>query len=170
MKRSYFVSILVAVLFLFPTMNSSSDYSPVMAPTSIYQPLDGGRSVLANYDPSNGVAPALPVTISGQVSNVGQGTLLIDSSSSGVGSVTLTDGWTGTDLQAQIDSLQWTAEDVLSNGDLNDRHNEQFIVTSDLLANEESHVVPDGWTILKNVQDDDTGNDQHPNHGAYELE
>ncbi|MFW9871033.1 MAG: hypothetical protein ACFFEL_15490, partial [Candidatus Thorarchaeota archaeon] len=168
MRRSSFIGILVAVLFLFPMLNLSSDYSPVVASASTYQSLEGGSGLLANNDPSTGVAPALPVSISGQISNLGQGTLLFDSSSSGVGSVTLTDGWTGTDLQAQIDSLQWKVEDVLQNGDLNSYHNEQFIITTSSAYNSEAHRVPDGWTLFKNVFDDD-GINAHPNHGAYEL-
>ncbi|MFW9815661.1 MAG: hypothetical protein ACFFEW_07010, partial [Candidatus Thorarchaeota archaeon] len=114
MRKSNLIGILVVVLFLFPLLNTTSDYSPVAAPANTFQPLnEGGSSVWASNDPSSGTAPALPVSISGQVSNGGQG-LTFDSSSSGVGSVTITDGWTGTDLQAQIDSLQWTAQDLLT--------------------------------------------------------
>ncbi|MFW9965486.1 MAG: hypothetical protein ACFFCX_18080, partial [Candidatus Sifarchaeia archaeon] len=106
--------------------------------------------------------------LNGQVSNVGQGTISFDSSSSGVSSVTLTDGWTGTDLEAQIDSLSWTVEDVIQNGNLNNYHSEQFIITSNPTYNAEAHRVPNGWTLFKNVQND-VGDNAHPNHGVYEL-
>jgi len=138
-------------LFLFPLLNTSSDYTPIaaMSNPNLPQITDLGGGYTLSGDRSSGVAPALPVTLSGQVSNVGQGSLSFDSSSSGVTSVTLTDGWTGTDLQAQIDSLTWTAEDVLQNGDLNDYHNELFVVTPVTTDNDDIVQVPDGWTIVR---------------------
>jgi hypothetical protein len=174
MRKRDLIGILVVILFLFPMFNTTSDYSPVAAPASTFQPLnDGGSSVWANNDPSTGVAPALPVTISGQVSNVGQGTLLFDSSSSGVGTVSLTDSWTGTDLQAEIDSLQWTTYDVLTNGELNEYHDEKFIIVSNpsyVSYNSEIIRIPDGWSLVKDAADDlDNDHTSHPNHGAYEL-
>ncbi|MHA3964599.1 MAG: hypothetical protein AM325_013795, partial [Candidatus Thorarchaeota archaeon SMTZ1-45] len=173
MRKLNLIGILVVALFLFPMINLSSDYSPAAAVNNLYQPYMKDTALLADsIDRTTGVGPALPVTLGGQVSNVGQGTLVFDSSSSGITSVSLTDGWTGSDLQAQIDALTWTVEDVLQNGDLNDYHNEKFIIISDvsyLSANAENVLVPDGWTLFKNVQDDDTTNDPHPNHGAYEL-
>ena len=123
MRRGNLIGILVVVLFLFPMINTSTDYDPAKAVSNPYLPQTTEASPFAlSNDHSTGLGPALPVTISGQVSNAGQGTLSFDSSSSGIGSVTLEDGWTGTDLQAQIDSLTWTAEDVLPNGDLDDYH------------------------------------------------
>jgi hypothetical protein len=81
-------------------INTSSDYSPAATISNPYLPLTTDTGLIADSgDRSTGVGPALPVTISGQVSNAGQGTLSFDSSSSGIGSVTLTDGWTGTDIQ-----------------------------------------------------------------------
>ncbi len=151
-------------------LNLSSDFSPATTLTNpdLPQITNSGGGYTLSGDRSTGVGPALPVILSGQVSNVGQGTLSFDSSSSGIGSVTLTDGWTGSDLQTQIDSLTWTAEDVLQNGALNDYHSEQFIITTDPSYNAEAHRVPDGWTLFKNVQSD-TGTNAHPNHGVYEL-
>ena len=105
--------------------------------------------------------------LSGQISNVGQGTLSFDSSSSGVASVALTDGWTGTNLQAEIDSLTMTTTNVLQNGNLNNYHNELFVVTASSTDNDDVVQVPDGWTIVKNVVDYDS---LHPQHGMYELD
>ncbi len=154
--------------------NTSTDYSPATAVSNPNLPQATDTSPFAvSNDHSSGVAPALPVTIGGQISNAGQGTLSFDSSSSGVSSVTLEDGWTGTDLQAQINSLTWTAEDVLQNGDLNDYHDEQFIVVTNptyIHYNEETHRLPDGWSIVKDAVDDlDNDHTTHPNHGTYEL-
>jgi hypothetical protein len=151
-------------------INTSSDYRPAATVSNPYQPQITDTSPFAiSSDRSTGVGPALPVTISGQVSNAGQGTLSFDSSSSGIGSVSLEDGWTGSDLQAQIDSLTWTVKDVLENGELNDRHNENFIISdTNYDFNREEHPVPDGWTLVKDAFDDD-GDNAHPNHGAYEL-
>jgi hypothetical protein len=154
-RKANLIGVLVVVLFLFPILNLSSDYSPAttLSNPDLPQIDDSGGGYTLSGDHSTGVAPALPVTLSGQVSNVGQGTLSFDSSSSGVASVALTDGWTGTDLQAQIDSITWTAKDVLQNGNLNKFHNEQFIVTSSSTVNQgsTSNYWPDGWTVFKNV-------------------
>ncbi|MFW9835236.1 MAG: hypothetical protein ACFFEK_14645, partial [Candidatus Thorarchaeota archaeon] len=168
MRKETLIGILVVALFLFPLMNTSSDYTPaaMLNNSNLPQLVDTSPFAVSN-DRSTGVGPALPVTLSGQVSNVGQGTLYIDSSSSGVSSVTLTDGFTGSDLQAQIDSLTWTATDVLQNGELNNYHNELFIVTSDPAQNDDNVQVPDGWTIVKDVVDYDS---LHPQHGMYEID
>jgi hypothetical protein len=149
-------------------MNTSSDYMPAttLNNSNLPQLVDTSPFAVSN-DRSTGVGPALPVTLGGQISNVGQGTLYFDSSSSGVSSVTLTNGFTGSDLQAQIDTLRWTAKDVLQNGKLNDYHNELFVVTSDSTQNDDNVQVPDGWTIVKDVVDYDS---LHPQHGMYELD
>ena len=168
MRKNNLIGILVVVLFLLPLINTSSDYSPTTADSNPYLPQITDTSPFAvSSDRSTGVGPALPVTISGQVSNAGQGTISFDSSSSGIGTLTLTDGWTGSDLQAQIDSLTWTAEDVLQNGDLNDYHLEQFIVTPVTTDNDDAVQVPDDWTLVK---DSPSETYQHPQHGVYELD
>ena len=167
MRKINLIGILVVVLFLFPMINTSTDYSPATAVSNPNLPQTTDTSPFAvSTDHSTGVGPSLPVTISGQVSNAGQGTLSFDSSSSGIGSVTLEDGWTGPDLQAQIDSLTWTAEDVLQNGDLNDYHNELYIVTPVTTDNDDNVRTPDGWTLVKDVVDE---SNPHPNHGLYEI-
>ena len=168
MKKLNFIGILVVLLFLFPMMNTSSDYSPAATVGDPYQPqvTDLYNPFYPSSDRRTGVGPALPVTLSGQVSNAGQGTLYFDSSSSGVGYVTLEDGWTGTDMQAEIESLQMTVEDVLQNGDLNDYHNELFVVTTVTTDNDDNVQTPDGWSIIKDVVDDNL----HPQHGYYELD
>ncbi|MFW9806070.1 MAG: hypothetical protein ACFFFK_05015, partial [Candidatus Thorarchaeota archaeon] len=168
MRKDNLIGILVVILFLFPLINTSSDYDPAIAVSNPYlPPVTETSPFTVSNDRSTGIGPALPVTLSGQISNVGQGTLYLDSSSSGVSSVSLTNGFTGSDLQAQIDSLRWTAEDVLQNGKLNDYHNELFVVTSDSLQNDDNVQVPDGWTIVKDVVDYDS---LHPQHGMYELD
>jgi hypothetical protein len=149
-------------------LSLSSDYSPA---TTLENPAlpqidDSGGGYTLSGDHSTGVAPALPVTLSGQVSNVGQGTLSFDSSSSGVASVALTDGWSGTNIQAQIDTLTWTAKDALQNGNLNGYHSEQYIVTSNTAYNQENVPTPNGWTIRKSV----VGDSPHPQHGMYEID
>ncbi|MFW9838263.1 MAG: hypothetical protein ACFFE7_12140, partial [Candidatus Thorarchaeota archaeon] len=169
MRKNSLIGILVVVLFLFPLLNTSTDYSPATTVSNPYLPQapNADSPFAVSADRSTGNGPALPVTISGQISNVGQGTLSFDSSSSGIGSVMLTDGWTGSNLQAQIDSLTWTAEDVLQNGDLNDYHNELFVVTPVTTENDDTVQVPDDWTIVKNVVDYDS---LHPQHGMYEID
>ncbi|MFW9797979.1 MAG: hypothetical protein ACFFE2_13140, partial [Candidatus Thorarchaeota archaeon] len=169
MRKNSLIGILVVVLFLFPLLNTSTDYSPATTVSNPYLPQapNADSPFAVSADRSTGNGPALPVTISGQISNVGQGTLSFDSSSSGIGSVMLTDGWTGSNLQAQIDSLTWTAEDVLQNGNLNDYHNELFVVTPVTTENDDTVQVPDDWTIVKNVVDYDS---LHPQHGMYEID
>ncbi len=148
-------------------LNLSSDSNLTTSDFNPYLPKATDTRLAADsIDRSAGVGPALPVKLSGQITNIDQGTFYIDSSSSGIASVSLTDGWTGSNLEAQIDSLTWTAKDVLQNGDLNNRHYEQFIVTTDTTQNDDAVYVPDGWTVIKNVIDDN----KHPQHGFYELD
>ena len=168
-RKANLIGILVVILFLFPMLNLSSNNSPAttLSNPDLPQIDDSGGGYTLSGDHSTGVAPALPVMLSGQISNVGQGTLSFDSSSSGVASVALTDGWTGTNLQAEIDSLTMTTTNVLQNGNLNNYHNELFVVTASSTDNDDVVQVPDGWTIVKNVVDYDS---LHPQHGMYELD
>ncbi len=166
MRRSGLIGILLIVVFLIPVT------SPVIGPDvgldefTVPSPIDGGSAVSQNGDLNTGTGASLPVSLSGVISNVGAGSMQITSTSSGVSSVTLTNGWTGSNLQADIDTLSWTAQDILKNGNLNGYHNELFIVTSDSAQNDDTVQVPNSWTIIKNIPDDNP----HPQHGFYELD
>jgi len=166
MRRSGLIGILLIVVFLLPAT------SPMIGPNiglddfTMPGPIGGGSAVSQNGDLNTGTGASLPVSLSGVISNVGAGNMQITSTSSGVSSVTLTDGWTGSNLQADIDTLSWTAQDILKNGNLNGYHNELFIVTSDSAQNDDTVQVPNSWTIIKNIPDDNP----HPQHGFYELD
>jgi len=165
MRHRTIISLVLVVIFISPMLSNNGTF---LSNDNNYSGIPESMTNYVNSaDSYSGTGPSLPVTISGQVSNSRQGTLLFDSSSSGVSSVTLTEGWTGTDLQTEIDSLSWIAEDVLENSDLNDYHNEQFIVHSDTSYNGEAVQVPDSWALVKDSPGETY---QHPKHGVYELD
>ena len=166
MKRNAFLCILLVVLFLLPMSNPTTGSDLPSEVLSSLVPDNGDYFVSQDNDPSIGTGNPLDVIMNGIVSNVGAESMSITSSRTGVSSVTITDGWTGSNLQAEIDTLSWRAEDVLDNGNLNLYHNELFIVTSTSSDNDDVVQVPDKWTIIKDVVDDNA----HPQHGVYELD
>ncbi|TFG27881.1 DUF2341 domain-containing protein, partial [Candidatus Thorarchaeota archaeon] len=166
MRKNVILCISLVVLFMLPMTTPLSGNEEVSGILPLLTPYDAGYSVSDINDPSTGSGLPLDVSINGVVSNVGEGSMTITSTSSGTSSVTLTDGWSGSNLQAQIETLSWRAEDVLENGNLNLYHNELFIVTSDSAQNDDIVQVPNRWTIIKNVPDDNP----HPLHGFYELD
>ncbi|MGY5872361.1 MAG: LamG domain-containing protein, partial [Candidatus Thorarchaeota archaeon] len=165
MRKSGLVGILFVVLFLLPV--TSPNVGPVFSTESL-PPLtqyDEGYSVSDIGDLSSGTGLPLDVNIGGVVSNEGEGSYQITSGSSGSSSVTIEDGWTGSNLNAEIDTLTMVAEDVLNNGDFDDTHNELFIVTDQTTVNDNPVLLPDGWTLVKDVPDDNP----HPTEGAFHL-
>ena len=165
MRKSGLIGFLLVFLFMLPATNPSM--GPVDATESIPQftPYDDRYSVSQNPDLSTGTGNPLDVIISGEISNAGEGSHQITSGSSGTSSVTLEDGWAGSNLNAEIDTLSLVAEDVLDNGNFDDTHNEKFIITATSSKNDDNVIVPDSWTLIKNVPNDDI----HPAYGVYNL-
>jgi hypothetical protein len=167
MRRSGLVAVLLVVVFLLPmTSPFAGTDADSFDPTDL-NPYDGGTTLSQSSDLGSGTGVSLPVSLNGVVSNVGEGAIQITSAAPGTSSVTLTNGWIGTDLAAQIQSLSMATSNVLRNGDLNKYHSERFLVSSTTSYNGEAHPVPDSWTLYKNVAND---NNPHPNHGVYEIE
>jgi hypothetical protein len=165
MRRCGLIGILLIVVFLLPITSPFVGTDIVPNELATPSPYDGGSAVSQNGVLNSGTGTPLPVSLSGVVSNVGEGTMQITSASPGVSSVTLTNGWTGSNLTAQLESLSMVAQDVLSNGNFNNYHNEQFLVTSDSTKNDDVVIVPNGWTIIKHVTS--TSEDPHPMYGIY---
>ncbi|MGY5852830.1 MAG: hypothetical protein RTU92_04615, partial [Candidatus Thorarchaeota archaeon] len=165
MRKSGLIGILFVVLFMLPV--TSPNVGPVFATESLppITQYDGGYSVSENGDLSSGTGLPLDVNIGGVVSNEGESSMQITSGSSGSSYVTLEDGWTGSNLNADITELTMVAEDTLNGGNFDDTHNELFIVTVDTTVNDNPVLLPDGWTLTKNVPNDNP----HPLQGAYNL-
>ncbi|MCK5390567.1 MAG: hypothetical protein KAJ36_08750, partial [Candidatus Thorarchaeota archaeon] len=89
---------------------------------------------MTNYvnsaDPYSGTGPSLPVSLSGIATDRLGGSLQIDSSTSDIHTITLDDGWTGSNLQTTIDSLSVEVSDVLTNPSFDDYHLEKWFVDS----------------------------------------
>jgi hypothetical protein len=165
MRRSGFIGILLVVVFLIPMTSPIAGTDIDLGEPTDLSPYDGGTTVSQSGDLGSGTGASLPVSLNGVVSNVGEEALQITSSSPGTSTVTITDGWTGTDLATQIESLSMTTSNVLRNGNLNSYHSERFLVSSNTAYNGEAHPVPDSWTLYKNIANDEP----HPNHGVYEI-
>lgn len=165
MRKCGLIGILFVVLFMLPV--TSPTVGQVIATESLppIPEYDGGYAVSDIGELSSGTGLPLDVSISGVVSNEGESPMQISSGTSGTSLVTIDDGWTGSNLNAEIDTLTMVAEDTLNNGHLDDTHNEQFLVTSDTSKNDDVILIPDGWTVVKDVPNDDT----HPMYGAFRL-
>jgi len=166
MRKSGLVGILFVVLFMLPVISPNVGSGIVAESLPPLVQYDEGYSVSDIGDLSTGTGLPLGVNIGGIVSNDGEGSMEISSETSGTSYVTIEDGWTGSNLNGEIDTLTMVAEDVLNNGDLDDTHNELFIVTVDTAVNDDPVLLPDGWTLTKNVPNDSP----HPTQGAYRLE
>ncbi|MFW9965410.1 MAG: DUF2341 domain-containing protein, partial [Candidatus Sifarchaeia archaeon] len=109
-----------------------------------------------------GTGPALPVSYSGTARYRYDSSILITSSSPDIGSITLDSGWTGTDLQAQINDLRIDVDNT-KNWNLNSYHLEKWII--DPYEGDDVYV-PDSWALTKSVGGSETS---HPRHGTMEF-
>ncbi|RDE15820.1 MAG: hypothetical protein C4K48_03290 [Candidatus Thorarchaeota archaeon] len=165
MRRCGLICILLIVVFLIPVTSPFAGSDTNLNRLPELSPLDGGSTVSQSGDLNSGTGASLPVLMNGIVSSVGAGSMQITSASPGTSSVTLTDGWSGTNLAAQIDALSFTTSNVLRNGNLNNYHTERFIVSSTPTYNDDAVYVPDGWTLVKSVASDDP----HPLYNVYGI-
>ena len=121
------------------------------------------NSTTADAGTSTGSISALSVTYSGTVSNSRDDGLLIDSSSPGLASVAIDDGWTASNLRATVSTLTMNTNDV-RDGSLDSYHNEKFIHEGAYQS--DNVAVPDSWTLVKSI----TGSGStHPIHGTFEM-
>jgi len=165
MRRCGLIGILLIVVFLIPVTSPFAGSDTNLNRLPELSPLDGGSTLSQSGDLNSGTGASLPVLMNGIVSSVGAGSMQITSASPGTRSVTLTDGWSGTNLAAQIEALSFTTSNVLRNGNLNNYHTERFIVSSTPTYNDDAVYVPDGWTLVKSVASDDP----HPLYNVYGI-
>ncbi|MHA1908690.1 MAG: DUF2341 domain-containing protein, partial [Candidatus Thorarchaeota archaeon] len=164
MKKVRLLGLLVFLLFLFPMPGTpGADISG--------GPQASGDQVSRPYELSEvggvvtGTGDALSYSMTGEAVNRLDPTFVIDSSTSEIATVTISDGWTGSSLSTTIDTLSMDVDDV-RNGDLNLYHDEKFILPGETSYNVDDVAVPDSWTLTKSI----TGSGStHPIHGIFEL-
>ncbi|MGY5881589.1 MAG: DUF2341 domain-containing protein, partial [Candidatus Thorarchaeota archaeon] len=163
MRHKYVISLVLVVMFISP-MLANNDVSTLDDNSNSWIP-EGMSNFVNSADPYSGTGPSLPVSLSGIATDPFGGSLQIDSSTSDIHTITLDDGWTGSNLQTTIDSLSIDVDDV-RNGDLNLYHNEKFLIAGETSYNYEDVAVPDFWTLTKSI----TGSgSEHPMHGTFEM-
>jgi len=142
-----------------------NDNSSPSTDTSNFVNKDSMNNFLGSADPSSGTGPSLPVSLSGIATDRYGGALQIDASTSDIQTITLADGWTGSNLQTTISSLSVDMNDV-RNGDLSTGHNEHFFIAGETVYNNDDVLVPDYWLLTKSI----TGSgSKHPIHGTFEM-
>ncbi|MBD3157981.1 MAG: hypothetical protein GF309_04270, partial [Candidatus Lokiarchaeota archaeon] len=161
MKRYSFIPLVLVVMLAFPTYHNPAGnaYSSNLGPGNPR----GQAKLVSETDTLSGTGSALDVSLTGIASNLYDGMLSIDSSNSDTATVTLSDGWSGSNLETNLDSLYLTTNERLKNWKLNDFHAEKWLIES--YRGENVHV-PDSWTLNKEIQG--TGS-AHPSHGTFEM-
>ncbi|MFW9849402.1 MAG: hypothetical protein ACFFF4_09685, partial [Candidatus Thorarchaeota archaeon] len=162
MKKVRLLGLLVFLLFIFPMPGSPGadiKSKPSMGGDQVSNPyaLSGNGGIIT------GTGDPLSYSMAGEATNYLDGTFVIDSSTNELATVTISDGWTGSDLSTTIDTLSMDVDDV-RNGDMNLYHNEKFLTGTGW--NDVDVAVPNFWTLTKSI----TGSgDTHPMHGTFEL-
>ena len=164
MRHRTVISLVLVVIFISPMLSNNGTF---LSNDNNYSGIPESMTNYVNSaDPYSGTGPSLPVSLTGIATDRLGGSLQIDASTSDIHTITLDDGWTGSNLQTTIDSLSVDISDVLVNPSLDSYHPEKWFVGS--TSNYADDVyVPDGWTIVKDVVDYDS---LHPLHGMYELD
>ncbi|MGY5858004.1 MAG: DUF2341 domain-containing protein [Candidatus Thorarchaeota archaeon] len=163
MRHKYVISLVLLVIFISP-MLSGSDYNLPNTNSNSRIP-DGMTNFVSSSDPSSGSGPSLPVSLTGIATDRLGASLQIDYSTSDIHSITLADGWSGSNLQTTIDTLSVEVSDVLTNPSFDDYHLEKWFVDSTDYYGEDVEA-PDKWNIVKEVVDEYS---MHPLHGYYET-
>ncbi len=153
----------LSVLFLLLVPLQTPFTDPEFANPQAVNAGSNNNSTTADAGASTGSIPPLSVTYSGTVSNSRDDNLVIDSSSSGLASVAIDDGWTASNLRATVSTLTMNTNDV-RNGALDSYHNEKFIHEGAYQG--DNVAVPNSWTLVKSI----TGSGStHPIHGTFEM-
>ncbi|MHA1939530.1 MAG: hypothetical protein ACW97O_15075, partial [Candidatus Thorarchaeota archaeon] len=164
MRKGSFLAIFLVLLFVAPANNG---HSPLVNPASTYSPYDSDGDTPFGYlagDDISGSGDALSTYISGILEN--SSASQIDSSTSVTGSLSVPDGYSGTSLDVGIESLSMTVTDNLRNPSFTTWHDERWHVNPSPSNWYDDNIdVPDSWTLVKSVVDDDP----HPLHGDWEL-
>ncbi|TFG99252.1 MAG: hypothetical protein E4H14_20375, partial [Candidatus Thorarchaeota archaeon] len=161
MRQRYVVSLVLVMMFIFPILGNNDIIT--QNGNSSSQIPDSISNYVNSADPYSGTGPSLPVTLSGIATDNYGGTLQIDASTSDIHTITLADGWSGSNLQTTIDSLSVDISNALQNPSWDATHPEKWLVGA--TASRGSNVyVPDDWTLTKSEADD-----AHPLAGDWRL-
>ncbi|TFG11185.1 hypothetical protein EU537_13095, partial [Candidatus Thorarchaeota archaeon] len=163
MKRYSLIPIIIVLLLAFPAYHSP--VSSVIVNDQSYETPNDEIMSLAETGSWSGTGPALDVSYYGTATNSYDDTFTLDSDSSATGTVTLTDGWRGSNLETDIDSLSLSTDDRLDNWDLNDYHAEKWLVGE---YQSDNVYVPDSWTLRKEIGDTTSGS-PHPLRGIFRM-
>ncbi|MHA2133797.1 MAG: hypothetical protein ACW99J_08005, partial [Candidatus Thorarchaeota archaeon] len=163
MKRLNLACFVLVILFLVPMMEPATPQPP--SPTDAIPDIGNqGTALSEGTIDRTGTGETLTVTMNGVATNRLDGTFVIDSSTSEIGTVTLSDGWSGNNLQATIDTLSIDVADALVNPTWNAYHEEKWIEGTASYYGEDV-AVPDGWTLVKK----EVHESSHPHTGDWEL-
>ena len=161
MKKVVPVVVLFVIMLSIPAIQGPGNEAPESR-----VPLDMSQGIVvpaADNVGLTGTGTALPVTMTGYVTNTQDGPLEIDSSTEDYATVSLENGWSGTNLQASVDTLSAWMNDQTRNGDLSNYHNEKWLATP---HPSEDVAVPDYWELHKVVAGTDNS---HPHYGNMKF-
>ena len=96
MNHRYFASLVLIMIFVFPVLSNSGTNMP--SDGSYFESPNVYDTYTNSGNPVTGTGPSLSVSMTGVATDRLGGTLQIDSSTSGIRTVTLDDGWTGDNL------------------------------------------------------------------------
>ncbi|MFX1471736.1 MAG: hypothetical protein ACFFBM_04445, partial [Promethearchaeota archaeon] len=163
MRKGSFLAIFLVLLFVAPANNG---HSSLVNPASTYSPYENDGATpfgfLAGEDMS-GSGDSLSTYVSGILENTTA--TQIDSSTSATSSLSVPNGYSGTSLNVDVDSLSMTVTDNLRNPSFTTWHDERWHVGNSINFYDDNIDVPDSWTLVKSVNYDDP----HPLHGDWEL-
>lgn len=160
MRRASLVGLLIILIFVIPVPSITTPTNVGNLESNDFQNPDSWSVADTIY--TTGTGMPLSYSMIGTATNTYDGSMTIDSSNPSTTTISLDDGWTGSDLDTTIDSMVITDSDRLLNKDLNSYHNEKFLGTS---YNSEDVAIPDNWVLTKT----DTSGTGHPHHGVFEF-
>ncbi|MFX1369581.1 MAG: hypothetical protein ACFFAY_13365, partial [Promethearchaeota archaeon] len=147
----YLIVITCVFLLAAPIMQGTSSNS--FWNSSGFDLPEGSGSLAEGASMTAGTGSPIPYSMTGIAINSYDGTFIIDSANSEIGTISLSDGWTGSNLQATIDELSIQIDDALRNPNWDEYHNEKWLIG--LVASRvEDVVVPNEWTLIFNDSDD----------------
>ncbi|NHJ13354.1 MAG: hypothetical protein EAX95_06735 [Candidatus Thorarchaeota archaeon] len=158
----YLVMIMFVFLFISPVFQAAGPDNAWNSFGSINP--DQSRILSDGTSATTGSGSPIPYTMTGIAINRDDGTFLIDADTAEIGSITLSDGWSGSNLQATIDELVVRVDDALRNPTWDGTHPEKWLI-GETASRVEDVIVPDDWTLVFNDPDDSA----HPHDGVWEM-
>ncbi|TFF93996.1 hypothetical protein EU546_05500, partial [Candidatus Thorarchaeota archaeon] len=163
MRRFGLVPLMIVILLALPAYHSPVGSDIFSSPETV-NPTDR-TSQPAETGLISGTGASLGVSYWGTVTNAYDGTMTLDSSTPSTGTVTISDGWAGSDLQTSVDGISVEMNDLVQNSNLDSYHNETFLGTTSSADNDDDVAVPDSWILGKSGDSQST----HPIHGIFEM-